>query len=70
METSDANAAYQPSKPSIPTPMEDSSIIPTSLPPSPIEHTILSWLFTSLVKMDFCFGSHLQTITLFDYKVV
>ena len=63
MDTSDDRAAYLPSKPSIPIPILDSNIIPTSLPPSPILQTILFEFLIIFVIYAFCFGSHLQTIT-------
>lgn len=40
IEKSDANAAYFPSLPSIPIPISALYIIPTSLPPSPIQAVI------------------------------
>jgi len=39
-EKSEDNAAYIPSFPSIPIPIFEHYIIPTSFPPSPIQQTI------------------------------
>lgn len=50
----------------MPIPTLADYIIPTSFPPSPIEHTILSnYNFNTNVTSDFYLGAHLQKTT--DY---
>lgn len=64
MEISEARAAWLPSFPTIPNPIEASWIIPTSLPPSPIPATIDPVkVFTLSVINAFWVGKHRQHIT-------
>ena len=61
---SDARAAWLPSLPTMPRPIEASWIIPTSLPPSPIPATIERVINLSFSVMSaFWVGRHLQQMT-------
>lgn len=64
MEKSEANAAYFPSFPTIPTPISAAWIIATSLPPSPIERqTFPVYSLMASVTRAFWVGEHLQHTT-------
>ena len=64
MEISEANAAWLPSFPTIPKPIDASWIIPTSFPPSPIPATMAPVISLSFSVMKaFCVGKQRQQMT-------
>lgn len=64
IEKSDAIDACMPSLPLMPTPTLAALIIPTSFPPSPMQHTILLYLVFSISATSaFYLGDNLHITT-------